>query len=260
MDGLRARVRFLFEDLETPAGRAVDACIFALIILACLSFVIQTYEIPSWLSFALAVLEVVIGVSFTIEYLLRVWVAEHRLRYVVTPFAVIDLVAILPFLLAVPGLQFVRVFRLLRITRFLEHRHFFFGDISHDTLLVIRVLFTIFAIVFVSAGLVYHEEAGRNPAIENFFDAFYFSIVTLTTVGYGDITPVTESGRWVTVLIIAAGIVFIPWQVAALLRRNIFTGGKVPATCERCGLRLHDPDAVHCKHCGAPIYLETDGR
>lgn len=95
--------------------------------------------------------------------------------------------------------------------------------------------------------------------IHNFGDAFYFAVVALTTVGFGDIVPVTGAGRAVTVICILAGILAIPWQVGLIAREWINLSQKNPAICSQCGLKYHDKDAVHCKACGTLIYQEYEG-
>lgn len=210
----------------------------------------------------LGFLELFIGVLFIVEYLLRFWTRDDRVRFVFSVYSLIDLAAILPVFLAFSNLQFLKVFRLFRVfrfLRFLEDRHFFFGEITDAMLIGFRIFFIIFTIIFVSAGLMHSVERGSNQQVNTFMDAAYFSIVTLTTVGFGDIVPVTQSGRFITILIIVSGIVFIPWQVGRFVRELLATSGKTHAVCGECGLTHHDVDAVHCKHCGSIIYQETGG-
>jgi voltage-gated potassium channel len=102
-------------------------------------------------------------------------------------------------------------------------------------------------------------EHDTNPAIKNFGDAFYFSVVSLTTVGFGDIIPASEGGRWVTVLMIFSGIILIPWQVGQIVKEWIRLSAKKEVVCPRCGLKYHDKDASHCKACGHVIFQEFDG-
>jgi len=143
----------------------------------------------------------------------------------------------------------------MRLMRFLENRHFFFGSIQAVHLIIFRIIFIMVAIVFVSAGLIFYAENKINPEnFRTFFDAVYFSVVTLTTVGFGDITPFSNYGRTITLLIIISGIVFIPWQVRNLIAHFIASASKIELACSRCGLEFHDKDATHCKHCGSKIY------
>jgi voltage-gated potassium channel len=259
---LRDELRFYFDDLETPMGKAVDIVIILLILAACITYIIGTYPVSTGIRSILESLEIIIGVSFTIEYILRMWIAVDRIKHFFDIYSLIDLLAIMPLFLAVSNLQFLRVFRIFRIfrlLRFLENRYFFFGTITDNMLIITRILFTISAIVFVCSGLTLLAEKGANPNINTFMDATYFTIVTLTTVGFGDITPKTGLGRVFTVLTISSGIIFIPWQVGLLIRRLITTANKIQVVCKKCGLKFHDPDAVHCKHCGHMIYSEYEG-
>jgi voltage-gated potassium channel len=98
-----------------------------------------------------------------------------------------------------------------------------------------------------------------TEGFETMFDALYFSVVTLTTVGFGDVTPVSVGGRAVTMMMIIIGVLVIPWQLTNLARTVVMEGNKIRSTCAHCGLRYHDPDASHCKHCGHLVYVETDG-
>jgi len=257
----KEKIRFWFEDLKTPMGRATDLAVMALIFIACVLAVVSTYydfSTPDnrWLWW----LEEWISILFVIEYLLRLWVAENRLRHIFKVYSLIDLVALLPVIpVVLPQIHVFRIFRLLRIfrlIRFLETRDFFFGAIRLVHLYVARVLFTLFSIPFVSAGLFFYAERGVNPNIRTFFDAFYFSVVALTTVGFGDITPQTPQGRMVCIVMILAGIVFIPLQVKNLIAYFLESRSKVGIPCSNCGQEYHDRDARFCKRCGRALSQE----
>jgi len=152
-----------------------------------------------------------------------------------------------------------RVFRIFRFLRFTADPVFFFGSITIQLLKVVRLLFTILMIFFISSGLFFYVENGLNPNIKNFGDAFYFTVVALTTVGFGDIIPRSEAGKWVTVLMILSGIILIPWQISKIVKEWVKMATKKEIVCTRCGLRYHDQDASHCKSCGHVIYQEYDG-
>jgi voltage-gated potassium channel len=239
----------------------------------CAIFVIETYPISESARQLLWKTEVVIVLFFVIEYIARLYGASNRLKQLIDVYSIIDLIAILPTLsllilplfgvsLNIGFIKVIRVFRVFRIFRFLRFTadaDFFFGNIPYQLLRVFRLLLTIIMIFFISAGLFFHVESSLNPRINTFGDAFYFTVVALTTVGFGDIIPLSEKGRWVTVLMILSGIILIPWQVSHIVKEWIHISSKKEVICTTCGLRYHDEDASHCKACGSVIYQEYDG-
>jgi voltage-gated potassium channel len=165
--------------------------------------------------------------------------------------------AIIPFLLGVVDISFIRLlrwFRILRLIRFIESRTLFGRISTEDGVILARILFTLFAIIFVYSGLIYQVEHPVNPKVfSTFFDAVYFSVVTMTTVGFGDVTPISQAGRLMTVLMILTGIALIPWQLGDLIKRLVKTANQVETLCPACGLSFHDADAQFCKLCGSKL-------
>jgi voltage-gated potassium channel len=265
---LRETIQFYLIDCKTIPGKLTDIFIIFLNILVCILFVIDTYDIPESTRGFLWYMEVVIIFLFIIEYIARLYGSRRRVKHIFNIFSLIDLAAILPvfsvfFPAAAPlRIGFIRVFRIFRVFRFLRFAAdpvFFFGTISSRLLKIVRLLLTILIIFFVSSGLFWLVEHTTNPGITNFGDAFYFSVVSLTTVGFGDITPASAGGRWVTVLMVLSGIILIPWQVGQIIKEWLGLSAKKEVVCPRCGLKYHDKDASHCKACGHVIYQEYDG-
>lgn len=270
---LREKIQFYIVDCKTWLGKVIDAFIIFLNLLVCILYVAQTYPLSESTSNILWRLEEIAVVFFIIEYIARLYGARRRLKHVLSLYSIIDLVAILPTLsemiLPLFGISFdfrfintiraFRVFRVFRFLRFTADEEFFFGRIKMSLLKLMRLIMTILIIFFVSSGLFYQAEHLINDQVSTFGDAFYFTVVTLTTVGFGDITPVSEYGRWVTVLMILSGIILIPWQAGQVVREWIRLSSKREVVCPNCGLKYHDKDASHCKACGHIIFQEYDG-
>ena len=178
---------------------------------------------------------------------------KRRLIYLVWPTTIADIVVVISLLLApfVESLAFLRVLRALRLlqsyhmVRDLRRIYPFFR--RNET--VIHAVLNLVVFIYIVSALVLVLQVGRNPLIGNYLDALYFTVTTLTTTGFGDIVLTGGS-----VIIMVAG-------VALFLRliQTIFRPAQVKHRCPDCGLTEHDRDAVHCKHCGRVIDIETEG-
>lgn len=257
IETLRSRIGFYLDDIQTPLGVTIDLAIAELVLISTGIFVAETYSLPPQVRLFLDALNTVILWIFVLEYLLRLWCAENRLHYIVSVYSVIDLMTVVPFVIGVVDVGFIRIFRwfrILRLIRFLENKKIWGNISSSDAPILVRILFTLFSIIFIYSGLIYQVEHPVNPQEFNtFLDAFYFSVVTMTTVGFGDVTPITEAGRLLTVLMIVTGVALIPWQVGDLVRRLVKSAAQIEVLCPGCGLELHDKDAKFCKRCGTGL-------
>jgi voltage-gated potassium channel len=260
------RVDRILSEADTLPGRIAELVIASLIIGASVLYVLQR---TGWVSpdaqEILGAVETGITVVFLIEYLVRFWAKEYSIRYLLTPLALIDLIAILPLFTggieSLLVIRTLRILRLLRLLRMLQSRQFFFGEIAQEHLLVVRILFTVFCLFFITGGMLYEVERGQpgQNGFQTIFESFYFAVVTLTTVGFGDVTPVTKIGKSITMIAIMLGILIIPWQLANLAKYMLSSHKAVDFTCGTCGLHGHDADASHCKACGTVIYQEYEG-
>ncbi|MBD2247832.1 ion transporter [Nostoc sp. FACHB-888] len=258
----RQETEFYLKDLETPLGKAINLSLAAMVLISSGIFVAETYNIPDSVRFQLHLVDTAIVIIFAAEYSLRLWSAENKIKYIFSFYSIIDLMAILPFFLGMVDISFIRLlrwFRILRLIRFIDRKFFFASISTEDGMIFARILFTLFAIVFIYSGLIYQVEHPVNPQnYGTFLDAFYFSVVTMTTVGFGDVTPISELGRLLTVLMIFTGIALIPWQVGDLIKRVVKTTNQVETVCSGCALTFHDIDAGFCKRCGAKLASRID--
>ena len=257
MMSFREKIALYLEDFETPIGIAIDLIILGLILLSLVIFVAETYPVNDYFNIWFRDIDIAILVIFTLEYLIRFWCAESRIKFLFSLFSLIDLIAIIPLLLGFMDMRFIRVFRwfrILRLIRFLDFEIFIFRIRTEDGVIFARILLILFSIIFVYSGFIYQVEHRVNPqAFRNFFDALYFSVVTMTTVGFGDLTPLSEGGRLLTLLMILTGVLFIPWQLSDLVKQFIKTANKVEKVCSGCRLSFHDADAKFCKICGVKL-------
>ncbi|WP_036481684.1 ion transporter [Myxosarcina sp. GI1] len=259
---LQEKVAFYLEDTRTIVGLWFSLIILGLILLSSAIFVAETYPISDRLRNIIEICDRLILIIFTIEYCLRFWSAPNKTKFFLSFFSFIDLLAISPLLFGFINISFIRVFRwfrILRIIRFWQFETELFGIKAQDSIVFARIFLTLFSIIFVYAGLIYQVEHQVNDrGLENFFDAFYFVVVTMTTVGYGDVTPLSEAGRAMTVLMIFTGVLFIPWQLSELIGLVVKTATSVEEKCHNCGLSRHEPDAIFCKQCGTKLDTEEN--
>ena len=206
----------------------------------------------------LHIVEEAIGIAYLLEWLARTYISKQRLRDIFHPVGLADLIVIASLLAPTLAqnylfLRVVRALRLLRSYHMLKNlrRQSKFVRLHED---VIFSVVNLLVFIFVITAVVYVSQEGTNPAIKDYVDALYFTIATLTTTGFGDITMVGTGGRILAVLIMIFGI-----SLFLRLIQTIFRPGKVRYECPTCGLTRHDPDAVHCKHCGNILHITTEG-
>ncbi|MEJ2142189.1 MAG: ion channel [Gammaproteobacteria bacterium] len=204
------------------------------------------------------IVEELIGIIYLLEYMARLYISPTRLKYVFNPVGLADLIVIASLLAPTlaENFAFLRIMRALRLLRSyhvlktLKTQSVYVRN--HEDIIFSVVNLLVF--IFIITAIVYVTQSGQNPAINNYLDALYFTIATLTTTGFGDITLVGESGHLLAVLIMIFGI-----SLFLRLIQTIFRPGKVRYECPTCGLRRHDPDAIHCKHCGTVLHITTEG-
>lgn len=202
--------------------------------------------------------DIVIGLYLLADLSARAFIAGRSVRFFLRPTTIAEIVVLASLALApfVGSLAFLRVLRSLRLlqsyqmARDLRRLYPFFR--RHES--VIHAVLNLVVFVFVVSSLVLVLQIRSNPQISGYSDALYFTVATLTTTGFGDIVLTGPWGRLLSVVIMLAG-------VALFLRlvQTIFRPAHVEYECPDCGLKEHDRDAVHCKHCGRVIHIETDG-
>ena len=217
------------------ASRIFDSMILLLIVFSVISVFLCTFRIPDWLYRTLIRIEFISVIIFTLEYALRIWTANllypglnpvrARIRYVTSPMAIIDLIAILPFLLPILhtyNLVGVRVFRLVRILRIFKLNRYSDALTSIEEVFrskaqqMIASMFFVFMVLLLASLLIFYAEHDAQPEqFKNAFSGLWWAVATLTTVGYGDIYPITPLGRvfGAVIAILGIGMVAVPTSI-----------------------------------------------
>jgi len=259
---LLRKVGFLLRDRETPAGRATNASLYVLNIIFISLYVISTYAVLTPYITLIRVIEIGLGVVFLIEYVVRVTSASNPKAEITDPYTIVDLIAVIPvFVIFGPDIGFLRGLHILRVFRFLRlimnEQQVFGKSIERRTIRQLEVSTTILLIFVVATGFIYAVEAPTNQAISNFGDAFYYTVIAVSTVGFGDIVPQTVAGRWVTVTSVLVGFVLVPWLVSRLQtpERDLTTADRIK--CPHCDGSVVVVDQ-YCRHCGYALDNNTD--
>ncbi len=203
-------------------------------------------------------IEAFIGIVYLFEYCARLFISKTKWHDILHPAGLADLIVIASLL--APSLaenfSFLRVIRALRLLRSYHMLRSLrlqskFVRLHED---IIFSVVNLLIFIFVITAVVYVSQFGVNPGIESYVDALYFTIATLTTTGFGDVTLVGTFGRILAVLIMIFGI-----SLFLRLIQTIFRPSRVRYECSNCGLNRHDTDAIHCRHCGEILHITTEG-
>ncbi|MFT4033406.1 MAG: ion transporter [Siphonobacter sp.] len=263
----RERLQEIIYESNTKAGKAFDVTLLIAIItniaVVMLDSVVSYHKHYGELFYKI---EWVFTILFTIEYILRLISIRQPVRYILGPLGLIDLLAIIPSYLSIffigaqsllvfRALRLLRVFRIFKLTHFLTEIDFLTIAIRASLKKISIFMLTVMMLVIILGSVMYlieHRENGFSSIPES----IYWAIVTITTVGYGDISPATPLGKFVSsvVMLIGYGIIAVPTgiittEIAAASRQKIHTA----EACPNCGREGHDHDAVFCKYCGSKV-------
>jgi voltage-gated potassium channel len=264
--GRRARLHEVIFEADTRAGRAFDVALIILILLSVLAVMLESVgSVRARYGAELYAAEWAFTILFTVEYALRLTAVRRPLRYAASFFGVVDLLAIVPTYLSllVPGSHYllvVRILRLLRVFRVLKlAEHLTEADVLMRALRASRrkisvFLLTVLTLVVVIGTLLYVIEGGEN-GFTSIPVSIYWAVVTLTTVGYGDISPKTPLGQTLAavVMIIGYGIIAVPTGIVTVELAQAARQPVSTQSCPDCSAQGHDADARHCKYCGAKL-------
>ena len=267
----RERLHKIIFEADTKAGKAFDVGLIIAIIISVGVVILSTLpsadnEPYKTIFFAL---EWVFTIVFTIEYILRLLIVRRPLRYATSFFGIIDLLSILPAfigfvipggerLLVVRTMRLLRIFRVFKLARYLSEaaalREAFY--VSRHKVAVFMT--TVLIVVLIASSLMHVVEVNAgNEAFDSMPSAMYWAIITMTTVGYGDIIPITAVGKATTAVLVLVGysLIIVPTGILSAEIAGHGGGGVTTRSCSSCMAQGHDADAKFCKRCGETLDL-----
>jgi voltage-gated potassium channel len=265
--GLRLRVYNIIFEADTPAGRRFDLLLIAAIMLSILIVVLDSVRAISGRHEALLnVFEWTFTLLFTAEYLLRLASVQRPLRYATSFFGIIDLLSVLPSYLAffapelhalldVRILRLLRIFRILKLTMYVQEYQTLTSAVSASRRKIFVFLSMVLMVVLVMGTVMYVVE-GPERGFTSIPKAMYWAIVTMTTVGYGDLTPHTDVGKAIAsmMMLLGWGVLAVPTGiVTAEMTTQRLQRPLTNRRCPACLTEGHDADAKFCKECGAAL-------
>ena len=261
---LKHRLHEIIYEADTPAGKAFDIVLLILILLSVVLVILESVSSIRMAYFDLLnQLEWGITVVFSLEYVARIMVVKKPWRYITSFFGVIDLLSLLPkyisfffmgssSLVALRALRLLRVFRILKLSRYIGESNFLMAALWASRVKIGVFLFAVIILCIIFGTVMYLVE-GETNGFTSIPRGIYWCIVTLTTVGYGDIAPMTSLGRFIAsiIMILGYGIIAVPTGIVTSemtqQQRNPDTNTQA---CPSCMNETHMDDAIYCHNCG----------
>ena len=265
--GWRDKLHEVIFEAETPAGKTFDVVLIFCILASVTAVVLESVEnIGDKYGDALHAVEWFFTILFTIEYTLRLISVKRPLRYATSFYGIVDLLAIIPTYLSVliPGsqslltirmLRLLRVFRVFKLSEYLSEATILTDALKASRRKIVVFLTAVLSIVVIMGSVVYVIE-GEENGFTDIPTSIYWAVVTLTTVGYGDLSPQTPLGQLIAsmVMIMGYGIIAVPTGIVTVeMTRAARKKGASTRSCAACGAEGHDLDAVYCKRCGSSL-------
>jgi voltage-gated potassium channel len=269
LSGWRLRLQEIIFEADTPTGKLFDELLIASIALSVVVVMLDSVSaFQEQYGDLLVIAEWSFTILFSIEYILRLICVGRRLGYATSLFGIVDLLSILPtylslflpgthYLVVIRVLRVLRIFRVLKLVQYVGESRLLMQALYSSRRKIAVFLLAVFTLVVILGSLMYviEEEAHGFTSIPR---SIYWAIITLTTVGYGDISPQTALGQALAavVMILGYSIIAVPTGIiSAELTQAIRVppGDHSTTVCPKCGSKGHDTDAKFCKHCGASV-------
>jgi len=265
----RRKIFTIIFGTDTPAGKFFDIILLWLIILSVTVVVLESVSAmrESYHDLFMNV-EWIFTIVFTLEYLLRIYTSPKPLKYITSFFGIIDLLAILPsymgllfdtstFLLTIRALRLLRMFRVFKLGRYVKEAAVLVKALQMSVHKIVVFFGVVLTLVLILGSLLYLIE-GEENGFTSIPQSIYWAIVTITTVGYGDIAPVTVLGKILASFAMLTGfsIIAVPTGIISVELASAVQSDKKARSepCTNCGHDSHDHDAVYCKICGSKLF------
>lgn len=249
---------------STPAGKLFDVLLFIAIALNLTLLMLESVQpIAAKYGSTFRILDYFFLGLFTIEYALRLYCVKSRKRYAKSFYGVIDLLSILPsyfefiypqwhMLMIIRSFRLLRIFRIFRMVKFLDESRVLMFALIKSSRKIFIFLFFVVLLTFFLGSLMYVVEYEQNSGFNSIPQSIYWAIVTITTVGYGDVAPVTALGKMIAsfIMILGYAIIAVP---TGIMSASVIQESKrkvVDVRCPRCGAGNHPNDALYCRKCG----------
>jgi len=263
----RDRIRIVIFEANTPAGKAFDVALIIAILVSVAAVMLDSVPaIHARFGDELYVVEWTFTILFTIEYGLRLWCIQHPALYARSFYGITDLLGILPtylslffvgtqYLLVIRVLRVLRVFRVLRMVRYVGEAALLAQALRASRRKITVFISTVIALVIVFGSLMYLIE-GQEHGFTSIPKSIYWAVITLTTVGYGDITPQTPLGQALAslIMIMGYGIIAVPTGIVTLELSEASRRQANTRTCPACAVEGHNREATFCWRCGAHLF------
>lgn len=265
---LRSKIHEIIFEADTFEGKLFDEILLALIMLSVVAASMETVpNIRADWGPTLYILEWIFTIIFTIEYFLRIYSVLKPFKYITSFFGIIDLLSILPTFLSlivagsqsliiIRAIRLLRIFRIFKMAPHLKSTEVIMRSLKVSGPKITVFLYFIFVMVCIFGAIMYLVEGSSNPQFDSIPRSIYWAVVTLTTVGFGDITPTTFIGQFLSAIIMVTGYAVIAVPTGIISSEIITSHNKIPwstQSCRHCAREGHDEDAIYCKFCGEQL-------
>jgi len=274
---LKSNLHNIVFEAETPLAKGFDVSLLVLILLSVIVVMLESVKsLGEAYPRVFYYLEWGITILFTLEYMLRIWLTGNPWKYILSFYGIVDLLSILPtflsifftgtqYLVTIRTIRLLRIFRIFKAAKYISEGSILFNAIIASSRKITVFLVGVLTLVLIIGSAMYLIEGNAGSGFDSIPHSVYWAIVTVTTVGYGDIAPVTPLGQFLSavLMILGYGVLAVPTGIisAELVSGK---GDELPEVsthaCPNCSLEGHEADAVHCKYCGSNLtYDDGEG-